>query len=222
MHHTPAADRHRFEQLLTDVASRLMTISTISAPTELEAILDQLLDHLGAETAFIRRHNLSSRRTALIAHRWAADASPLSEAYPGELHNRGSDARTVGAETDLGFDDDPLLAVTEGQTAPLITFSRPSGDYGDEERTLTTIPILSDGRTAGVLGFTHRGTRSWHDDELRSASSVATLIAQLWRRLDGEQRLTYQLHYDELTGLPNSRELAARICELEDASPPGS
>jgi diguanylate cyclase (GGDEF)-like protein len=218
MHHTPAADRHRFERLLTDVASRLMTISTASAPTELEHILDGLLDHLGAETAFIRRHNLRTRRTALIAHRWAMDASPLSEAYPVELHGQSAGQRTVGAETDLSFDDDPLLAVTEGQTAPLVTFSRPSGDYGDEERTLTTIPIRATGSTIGVVGFTHRGTRSWHDDELRTVTSIATLIAQLWRRLDGEQRLTYQLHYDELTGLPNSRELATRIDELQDDS----
>ena len=218
MHHTPAADRHRFERLLTDVASRLMTISTASASIELEHILDGLLDHLGAETAFIRRHNLRTRRTALIAHRWAVDASPLSEAYPVELHAQSGGPRAVGADTDLSFDDDPLLAVTEGQTAPLITFSRPSGDYGDEERTLTTIPIRADGSTIGVVGFTHRGNRTWHDDELRSVTSIATLIAQLWRRLDGEQRLTYQLHYDELTGLPNSRELASRITELEDDS----
>ncbi len=209
----PAAPHYRFERLLTRVAGRLMAISTATAPSELEAVLDELLAFLGAETAFIRRHNLNSRRTALIAHRWVP---PRSDDAGG-----GSDdsiCRTIGAEVDLGFDDDPLLAVTEAQKSPLITFSRQRQDSGTHGQTLATVPVLVGHKTVGILGFTHGGDHRWSDDDMQAATSVASLIAQLWRRLDGEQRLTYQLHYDELTGLPNSRELASRIVELGDES----
>ena len=213
MHHPTAAEKHRFEQLLTEVASRLVTITAASAATDFEAILDQLIAYLRADTAFIRRHDLKSRRTALISHRW----SPESDSNHGE--------RTIGADTDLSFDEDPLLAVTEGQTVPLITHSRAadvtdsfpgSSNSSGPGRTLATVPVVSGGVTVGVIGFTHTGFARWTDEHVQAVSSVATLLGQLWQRLDGEQRLAYKLHYDELTGLPNSRGIADRIEELDD------
>ena len=202
-----AAEHHQSEKLLTDIASRLVAASATTGIANLEAIADLLLDSLDADTIFVRRHDAATRRTALITHRRAAGESEWEQ--------------TIGSEADISFDEDPLLAVTERQTAPLITHSRGGSESTPEtapKMTLATIPVVANGVTIGVIGFTRHGFAKWTDGQIETVVATAALLSQLWQRLDGERRSAFQSEFDDLTGLPNSSGIASRVDRLDGSS----
>lgn len=209
MEYTPS-DLKRFEALLTGVATTLIGICSTSGVSRVETILDDLIDNFSVEAVFLRRLDHSHRHSTLVASR----ISPTAEGR--------SEARLVLDHID--FDAHPAGNAAENQTEPVVitTDQLEAGDRhipnssGFDGTTMVTVPLLHGSRTIGVLGMVDATDRTWHEHELRTLSTIATLFAHQWSRLDAEEQLAYQVHYDELTGLPNRRYLAEVIEGLRE------
>ncbi len=210
-------NQRRFEDLITDIAERLMAINAATVTGEIELALSQLLTHFRAEVAVLRRHDQTERRSHLVAHRTATRRAGTTN-FGGMTAAVDPLGPGSGLADDAAFCDEPLLAISDRRSTPMVTYIQ--GDGVDRScATLATIPLSRDGETIGVLGLTHRGKRRWHDDELRALSSVAALLASLWSRIEQEQLTAEQMHYDELTGLPNRRKLSEAIDALDGDVP---
>ncbi|MGI9598443.1 MAG: putative bifunctional diguanylate cyclase/phosphodiesterase, partial [Acidimicrobiales bacterium] len=206
MEYSPA-DLQRFETLLTDVATRLMSVGNADAGRETASVLAELVEFFAVDNVFLRRHDPQAGRSNLVAIQPALQSAAANEAIAS-----------------VGFDDDPVYAMSEDQDRPLIF---PPGRSADRDRwlreatgaarvTLATVPLIHGTKTVGILGVVDRTNRSWHDHDLRTLSAIGSLFAHLWGRLEAERRLAHQVYHDDLTGLANRRKLTEVIDALPD------
>jgi diguanylate cyclase (GGDEF)-like protein len=206
--------RPSLDELVTAVASRLMAVDSGSLLEASRDVLRELVEYFGVDLSFLRRNDHDRGATVLVAE-WPArpnipDPDPLGVV--------------------LFSDADPVFAATQHLTEVLIT--RPELAADENQRRLregsgvigvssAMVPLLSREATTGVLGFGKHGDREWPPAEINALKAIAALMAQLQARVSAEERLRHHAYHDELTGLPNRRELLDRLEERLAAGQPG-
>jgi diguanylate cyclase (GGDEF)-like protein len=155
------------------------------------------------DTSYLRRNDFDRGMSVLVAE-WPArqdipDPDPLGE---------------------VSFDADPVFAATRDLKEPFVM--RPAGSpdayqervqqaSGIDQVSMAMVPLVRDQTTIGVLGFVKFGDRPWATAETNALQVVASLLVQLYARIDAEDQLQYQAYHDELTGLPNRRALLDEV-----------
>jgi diguanylate cyclase (GGDEF)-like protein len=206
--------RLSLEQLVTSVATDLMSVTAPTLHSASESLLHQLVDYFAVDLSFLRRHDHSEGTTTLVAE-WPPrsdipDPDPLGVV-------RFADA-------------DPIFAATEHLSTVMLT--RPDGtdaDYQDRVRlgsgieggvSSATVPLLDANGTVGVLGLIKYGDRHWHDVEINALRTVAAFFTQIHARVAAEERLRHLAFHDELTGLANRRALVGYLAGRMDSGFP--
>jgi diguanylate cyclase (GGDEF)-like protein len=196
---------------VTEVAAQLMGATAADAVARSEAVLHDLVDHLGVDASFLRHNDHTIRATVLIAN-WPPlpDPGPLGVVYFA--------------------DADPVFALAEHQKEPLVSLPEPATeDYqrtveegtGTPAVSMACVPLLSGEVTTGVLGFIKYGVREWTADELNALQAIASLFAQLQARVVAEEQLHSLADHDDLTGLVNRRALISYLDGRLAAGRPG-
>ena len=189
--------------LVTRVAVELMSVSSESLGESLEWTLRVLSEFFEVDTSFLRRNDFERDLSVLVAE------------WP-----RRQDVPVPDPLGEVPFGADPVFDASRDLGEPFVM--RPSGaSDAYQERvhegsgvaavSLAIVPILRDRKTVGVLGFVKFGDRPWATAETNALEAVASLIAQLQGRVDAEERLQYQAHHDDLTGLFNRRALLEEL-----------
>lgn len=197
----PDARQRRLDDLVTRVATELMSVSAATMRTGLQRIVRVLAEFFAVDTAFLRRNDHVVGASILMAE-W-----PVRENIP--------DPDPLGVVPFEGSEGNPFLAARDFKEPILIRPSNSPDDYQERVRdgadipqvSMATVPILHDGVTEGALGFINFGDREWLHDELNALQTIASLLAQLQGRVDAEERLRHHAYHDELTGLPNRRSI---------------
>jgi diguanylate cyclase (GGDEF)-like protein len=188
--------RGNLDDLFTQLATELMSVSVATMPKALQRTVSALTDFFEVDTGFLRRNDHVLGASILVAE-W-----PLRENKP--------DPDPLGIVPFRGTD--PVFAMIENLIEPYVVRpgespsayqERVQEGSGVSEVSLAMVPILHNDLTEGVLGFINFGDRAWAKDEVNALQAIASLIAQLQGRVDAEQRLQFQAYHDELTGLPN-------------------
>ena len=199
-------DQRRLDELVGQVAERLMSASSRTRQNVLSWTIRVLAEFLGADVAFLRRND-HSRGLSILEAEWPPreipDPDPLGE---------------------VPFDADPVFAALRNLRAPFYLTGR--ADAGDEYLDRVekgsgvqlvgggaAVPLLLADMTWGVLGFLHFGLHAWSPEEVSTLQAIASMLMQLQARIDAERRTEYNALHDDLTGLPNRRAL---LQELED------
>ncbi len=188
------------DDLVTRLATELMSVSASTSQLAHQRAIRTLAEFFGVDTSFVRRNDHEAGASVLVAE-W-----PIRENIP--------DPDPLGVVPFEG--SDPVFAAIRDLREPFV--ARPSDsndDYQERVRegagipqvALAMVPILHEDTTTGVLGFISFGDREWSSEELNALQAVASLLAQLQGRVDAEERLQYNAHHDELTGLSNRRAL---------------
>jgi diguanylate cyclase (GGDEF)-like protein len=197
--------RQRLDELVSQVAERLMSVSSRNHQEILDWTTRVLAEFLGADVAFLRRND-HKRGLSVLVTEWPAredvpDPDPLGE---------------------VPFDADPVFARTRDLRTPFLSgmmhtpdeyLERVEKGSGVADVDGGVVPLLMGDATWGVLGFLHFGRHLWTAAELNALQAVASMLVQLQARKDAEERTDYIAHHDDLTGLPNRRAL---LHELED------
>ena len=187
-------------QLVTEVATSLMTVGQASLSDTCELVLQRVVSHFGVDLSFVRRNDHEIGATILVAE-W-----PPRKDVPNP--------DPLG--TVLFADADPVFAALEKLTEVVV--ARPDDtDPAYQERiragsgisgvSSVTVPILGRNVTAGVLGLVKFGDRTWSTSEITALTALAGLLGQAQSRVTAEARLRYLAEHDELTGLANRRAL---------------
>jgi diguanylate cyclase (GGDEF)-like protein len=196
--------RQRLDELVSQVAERLMSASSRNHQEILNWTTRVLAEFLGADVAFLRRND-HARGLSIMVAEW-----PIREVI-------GTDP--LG---EVPFDADPIFARTRDLRGPFLNgvtdlpddyLERVEQGSGVAEVDGAAVPLLLADATWGVLGFLHFGKHAWTRAEINALQAVASMLVQLQARLDAEARTEYIAHHDDLTGLPNRRAL---LRELED------
>ena len=199
-------DQRRLDELVGQVAERLMSASSRTRQNVLSWTIRVLAEFLGADVAFLRRND-HSRGLSILEAEWPPreipDPDPLGE---------------------VPFDADPVFAALRNLRAPFYLTGR--ADAGDEYLDRVekgsgvqlvgggaAVPLLLADMTWGVLGFLHFRLHAWSPEEVSTLQAIASMLMQLQARIDAERRTEYNALHDDLTGLPNRRAL---LQELED------
>ena len=72
-------------------------------------------------------------------------------------------------------------------------------------------PVISEGKTIGVLAFNSRNVREPDDRLLQAVNVIGSQIGQFLQRKQAEERIQYLATYDTLTGLPNRNMFRDRL-----------
>jgi len=72
-------------------------------------------------------------------------------------------------------------------------------------------PVLSEGRTIGVFGFSSHRVREPDERLLKAVNVIGSQIGQFLRRKQAEERIHYLATYDALTSLPNRNMFRDRL-----------
>lgn len=210
----PGAQR-RLDNLVTSVATRLMTADAASSVARSQEVLAELVRHLEVDVSFLRYNDHRIRATRLIAE-WPVrpeipDPDPLGVVYFA--------------------DADPIFAAAEHAKEPVFFRPEPTApdDYqrrvaegsGITMPSLASVPLLSGDVTTGALGFVKFGIKDWSTEELNALKAIASLFAQVQARIDAEEQLRFLADHDDLTGLPNRRALMAHLDERLRVGEPG-
>lgn len=201
--------QRRLDELVAQVAERLMSATAANRQAVLDWVTGELADFLGADVAFIRRHDLA-RGISVLEAEWPVredkpDPDPLQE---------------------IAFDADPIFMATRDLRAPYLTGGEDINDEYKEravESNGTTpaagaaVPLLLGDITWGILGFLHFNLHDWSTAEVNALQAVASMLVQLQARIDAEERTRYNANHDELTGLPNRRALLHEMKSRTDA-----
>ncbi len=198
-------DQRRLDELVGQVAERLMSASSRTRQNVLSWTIRVLAEFLGADVAFLRRND-HSRGLSILEAEWPPreipDPDPLGE---------------------VPFDSDPVFAALRNLRAPF--YLTGEADAGDEYLDRVekgsgvqlvggaAVPLLLADMTWGVLGFLHFRLHAWSPEEVSTLQAIASMLMQLQARIDAEGRTEYNALHDDLTGLPNRRAL---LQELED------
>ena len=207
--------QRRLDNLVTSVATRLMTADAASSVARSQEVLAELVRHLEVDVSFLRYNDHGIRATRLIAE-WPVrpeipDPDPLGVVYFA--------------------DADPIFAAAEHAKEPVFFRPEPTApdDYqrrvaegsGITMPSLASVPLLSGDVTTGALGFVKFGIKDWSTEELNALKAIASLFAQVQARIDAEEQLRFLADHDDLTGLPNRRALMAHLDERLRVGEPG-
>jgi len=199
--------QRQLDTLITTIASELMGVPVAGATQAMERSLAYLLDFFSVDQTFLRRNRHEAGTSVLKAEWPQREVVPV----PDPLY-------------EVPFSADPIFGMCAALTEVFIAYPEDSEDYqervkagsGEEEATVAMVPLLHSDSTIGVLGLIRFGSERWAEEEVRTLSAIASLIAQMWGRHDAEETLAWHAHYDELTGLPNRRLLAEHINALDE------
>ena len=191
-------------QLVTELATSLMTVGPSSLTETCELVLQRLVSHFEVDVGFVRRNDHELGATILVAE-W-----PPRAYVP--------DPDPLGVVLFAGAD--PVFAAIENLTEVLT--ARPDAqDPGYQQRvregsgipavSSVTVPMLRGGVTTGVLGLVKYGDREWPAHDITALTALAGLLAQALSRVTAEAQLHYIAYHDELTGLANRRALLGHL-----------
>ena len=197
--------QRRLDNLVTSVATRLMTADAASSVARSQEVLAELVRHLEVDVSFLRYNDHRIRATRLIAE-WPVrpeipDPDPLGVVYFA--------------------DADPIFAAAEHAKEPVFFRPEPTApdDYqrrvaegsGITMPSLASVPLLSGDVTTGALGFVKFGIKDWSTEELNALKAIASLFAQVQARIDAEEQLRFLADHDDLTGVYNRRALLEHL-----------
>ena len=196
--------QQRLDELVSQVAERLMSVSSRTRQEVLSWTTRILAEFLGADVAFLRRND-HARGLSVLEAEW-----PLREFIPPD---------PLG---EVPFDADPVFAAMKDLREPYLP--EPAGTPGEYLERVeagtgiklvggAAVPLLMADQTWGILGFLHFGLHAWSPAEVNALQAVASMLVQLQARLDAEEQTEYNAYHDDLTGLANRRAL---LRELRD------
>jgi diguanylate cyclase (GGDEF)-like protein len=196
--------QQRLDELVSQVAERLMSVSSRTRNEVLNWTTRVLAEFLGADVAFLRRND-HARGLSVLEAEW-----PVREVeQPDPLGEVPFDADPVfAAMKDLR---EPYLPVPDG--TPDEYLERVEAGSGVKMVGGAAVPLLMADQTWGILGFLHFGLHAWSPAEVNALQAVASMLVQLQARLDAEEQTEYNAYHDDLTGLANRRAL---LRELKD------
>jgi diguanylate cyclase (GGDEF)-like protein len=196
--------QQRLDELVSQVAERLMSVSSRTRTEVLNWATRVLAEFLGADVAFLRRND-HTRGLSVLEAEW-----PVREVeQPDPLGEVPFDADPVfAAMKDLR---EPYLPVPDG--TPDEYLERVEAGSGVKMVGGAAVPLLMAEQTWGILGFLHFGLHAWSPAEINALQAVASMLVQLQARLDAEEQTEYNAYHDDLTGLANRRAL---LRELKD------
>ncbi|WUI29968.1 bifunctional diguanylate cyclase/phosphodiesterase [Nocardia sp. NBC_00416] len=202
--------RRTLDSLVTEVAAELMGVDSATMVSATEQVLAMLIDYFDVDFSYLRHNDPKNRSTVLVAE-WpprqdVPDPDPLKIVY---------------------FDQaDSVFKSLEHATEPFL-IPASAADYqqtihsasGLGDISSAAVPLVSRGRSTGLLGFVKVGDRDWSTRELNVLKAIATLFAQLQARVEAEEQLRFIALHDDLTGLANRRAL---LEHMEQRLKPGS
>ena len=189
------------DDLVTHLATELMSVSVRSLQPSLELVVRTLAEFFQVSTSFLRRNDHALGASILVAE-W-----PVRENVP--------DPDPIGVVPFEGPDTDPVFAAVRDLREAMVIRPHQQEEYqsafmkhpaAHQWRSLRSL-FLREEITSGVLGFINFGDRAWSKAELNALRAVASLLSQLEARVEAEERLQQGAYHDELTGLPNRRAL---------------
>jgi diguanylate cyclase (GGDEF)-like protein len=192
--------RHRLDELITQIAVKLMSATPDTRGDILTWIVRTLAEFLESDVALLRRNDFERDLTVLV-----------TEWPPRDYDGEGPDP--LG---EVPFDSDPIWSVMKEQAGPYFMGTEQTSDEyletvesgtGIPEVMGASVPLLLDNKTWGILGFIHFTPHVWTADEIHALEATASMIVQLTARLDAEIQTTYNANHDHLTGLANRRSL---------------
>lgn len=201
-------------ELVTEVASSLMTVSPSTLVDTCELVLAQLITYFDVDVSYVRRNDRELGATILLAE-WPPrtdipDPDPLGVVFFA--------------------DGDPVFAALANLTEVLVVRPDPqTARYqervreasGVPEVSMVTVPMLGRDVTTGVLGLVKFGDRGWTPAEITALTALAALLAQALSRVAAESQLRYLADHDELTGLYNRRALLEHLEQRLGPGAPG-
>lgn len=197
------ASQRRVDELLLRISERLMSTTVPTLQDTLDWVVETLAAFLGADVAYLRRHDHVAGISMLIAEH-PSRGLPLEEDPLGLVP----------------FDSDPIFGATRELKVPLIHQENVDEQYANRVAegtggiggfTGACVPLLHGGVTEGVLGFIYLRDPNWSEPEVRALRAVAALLVQLLHRVEAEDRLRRSALTDDLTGLPNRRALLEEV-----------
>ena len=207
---------HRLDNLVTEVATRLMAATSATSAEVSRDVLAELVTTFGVDVSFLRYNDHSIRATKLVAE-WpqrpeVPDPDPLGVVYFA--------------------DADPIFAAAEHAKEPVFFSPEPVEEEAEDYQrrvaeagyalpSLASVPLLSGDVTTGALGFIKFGIKDWSPEELNALKAIASLFAQVQARVVAEDQLRYLAEHDDLTGLSNRRALLAHLDERLRTGRPG-
>jgi diguanylate cyclase (GGDEF)-like protein len=201
--------QRRLDELVTQVAERLMSASSTNRREVLDWTIRLLSEFLGADVAFLRRNDLA-RGLSILEAEW-----PVRDGIP--------DPDPLG---EVAFDADPVFMMTRDLREPYLVGAKATTEEYlervEEGRGVAmvdgaAVPLLLGDTTWGILGFLHFELHAWVPAEINALQAVASMLVQLQGRIDAEERTAYNAYHDDLTGLPNRRALIRELKERIDA-----
>jgi diguanylate cyclase (GGDEF)-like protein len=195
--------QQRLDDLVAQVAERLMSTSSRTRQEVLSWTCRVLAEFLGADVAFLRRHD------------YAHGLSILEAEWP---------VREVVIPDPLGevpFDADPVFLAMKDLKEPYLPESSTPDEYlqrveeGSGVKLVggAAVPLLMSDATWGILGFLHFGLHAWTTPEINALQAVASMLVQLQARFDAEEQTEYNAYHDDLTGLANRRALLRELTD---------
>ena len=193
-------DQRRLDELVGQVAERLMSASSATRQEVLTATMRVLAEFLGADVAFLRRND-HSRGLSVLEAEWP----------PREIPNPDP----LG---EVPFDADPVFAATKNLRKPYLAGAE-DNDYLERVEKGSGVPLVGGAcvpllladTTWGVIGFLHFGLHGWTPEEISALQAIASMLVQLQARIDAQERTEYIAMHDDLTGLPNRRSLLREL-----------
>lgn len=201
-----ARQRRSLDLLVTQVASQLMAVNSVTMAEASRDILRELVDYFGVDTCFLRYHDHESRTTTLIAEWPVRESVPVPDPLR-VIHFAEADSVTAAAE----HAREPIFVRPTPANAD---YQELIGEgSGVHQTSALGIPLLSGVETTGVLGLVKFGDLTWAEEEVNALKAIAALFAQLQARAEAEQLLLHRASHDDLTGLFNRRALIDHLQE---------